>query len=498
METSVRETLLAKVYDIAIESPLDFAKKSSRILENNIYLKREDLQPVNSFKLRGAYNKIASLTAEEKKRGVIAVSAGNHAQGVALSAQKLNLLATIVMPKTTPDIKVEAVKSFGAEVILFGDNYDEAYEHCRKLMDKTGRILVHPFNDPYVIAGQGTIGREIMEQLPDTDYIFVPVGGGGLIAGIAQYVKSLNPDVQIIGVEPADCNAMQMSLRKGRIVELNEIGIFADGVAVKKVGDLTFDIVRNYVDDIITVTTDQICAAIKTVFEETRSIVEPAGALSIAGAYKHTEKNDIKGKNIVVINSGANMSFEKLQFVSERTLVGSSKEALFSVELPEKAGALRRFCSEIIQNHNITEFNYRLDTRARANIFVGVSLSGVEDKKKFINLMKRKKYNHIDMSNDDIAKDHIRHMIGGKSTVVKNEKIYEVIFPERPNALSDFLENLAGTSNISLFHYRGVGADVGKVLVGFETEETGKLENVFKKSGMDYTPIESIATKIYL
>ena len=498
METSVRQTLLAKVYDVAIESPLDFAKKSSRLLSNNIYLKREDLQPVNSFKLRGAYNKIANLSADEKKRGVIAVSAGNHAQGVALSAQKLNLEATIVMPKTTPDIKVEAVKSYGSEVVLFGDNYDEAYEHCTQLVVETGKTFIHPFNDPFVIAGQGTIGREIVEQLPDVEYIFIPVGGGGLIAGIAQYVKNLSPNVQIIGVEPADSNAMQLSLRQDQVVELSEVGIFADGVAVKKVGDLTFDIAQNFVDEVITVSTDQICAAIKTVFEETRSIVEPAGALGMAGIYKYAAGNDLKGKNLVAINSGANMSFEKLQFVSERTLVGSGREALFSVELPEKPGALKKFCSEIIQNHNITEFNYRLSSRDGANIFVGISLSGPEDKKRFISLMKNKSYNHTDMSDDDIAKDHIRHMIGGKTNLVKNEKIYEVIFPERPNALSDFLENLAKVSNISLFHYRGVGADVGRVLVGFETNDTNSLEKIFKKSKMNFMPIESVATKIYL
>lgn len=498
METSVRQTLLAKVYDIAIETPLDFAEKSSRVLSNNIYLKREDLQPVNSFKLRGAYNKIANLSSDEKKRGVIAVSAGNHAQGVALSAQKLKLDASIVMPETTPEIKVEAVKSYGAEVILFGDNYDEAYAHCTELVASTGKAFIHPFNDPFVIAGQGTIGRELIEQLPGIDYIFVPVGGGGLIAGIAQYVKSLAPNIKIIGVEPADSNAMQLSLRKNKVVELKEVGIFADGVAVKKVGDLAFDIAQKFVDEVITVSTDQICAAIKTVFEETRSIVEPAGALGVAGIYKYVAENNLKDKNLVAINSGANMSFEKLQFVSERTLVGSGREALFSVELPEKPGALKKFCSEVIQNHNITEFNYRLSGRGGANIFVGVSLSGPKDKEKFMNLMKNKKYNHIDMSDDDIAKNHIRHMIGGKSDKVKDEKLYEVIFPERPNALSDFLENLAGTSNISLFHYRGVGADVGKVLVGFETKDVKKLEDIFIKSNMDYSSIDSVAAKIYL
>lgn len=498
METSVRQTLLAKVYDVAIESPLDFAAKSSRALGNKIYMKREDLQPVNSFKLRGAYNKIVNLSPVEKDRGVIAVSAGNHAQGVALSAQKLKLDATIVMPKTTPEIKVEAVKNYGAEVILFGDNYDEAYGHCAELIGKTGKTFIHPFNDPFVIAGQGTVGREIMEQLPGVEYIFVPIGGGGLIAGIAQYVKSLDPNVKIIGVEPVDCNAMQLSLRKKQMVELDEVGTFADGVATKSVGDLTFDIAKDFVDEVITVTTDQICAAIKTVFEETRSILEPAGALAMAGIYKYAADNDLKDKNIVAINSGANMSFDKLQFVSERTLVGSGREALFSVELPEKAGALRKFCSEVIQNHNITEFNYRLSSRDGANIFVGVSLSGPEDKEKFINLMKSKKYNHTDMSDDDIAKDHIRHMIGGKSDQVKDEKIYEVIFPERPNALSDFLENLAGTSNISLFHYRNVGADAGKVLLGFESKDTDKLEDLFQKSGMEYNKVESIAAKIYL
>lgn len=498
MELEIKQTLLAKVYDVAIESSLEHAEKSSAKYGNSIYIKREDLQPVNSFKLRGAYNKISSLNSEQRKNGVIAVSAGNHAQGVALSAKTLSLGATIVMPRTTPEIKIGAVKSYGAEVVLYGDNYDEAYNKCMELVVETEKAFIHPFNDPKVIAGQGTIGREIMEQLPDTDYIFVPVGGGGLLAGIAQYVKSLNPDVQIIGVEPSDSNAMQASLKEDRLVELNQVGIFADGVAVKKVGNLTFDIAQNLVDDMTTVSTDEICASIKNIFEETRSIVEPAGALSMAGAIKFILKNNIVDKNIVTINSGANMSFEKLQFVSERTLVGSGREALFCVTLPEKAGALRTFCDTVVKDYSISEFNYRLDKRSTASIFVGINVGNVKRKKEFISRLKKQKYDYIDMSNDDIAKDHVRHMIGGKSSAAKDEKVYEVIFPERPNALGDFLANLAGSANISLFHYRGVGADVGKVLVGFETKNTTSLEKIFRKSGMQYTPIKSSSTKIFL
>lgn len=498
MKEGVKQTLLAKVYDVAIESPLELAKKTSAATKNKVYLKREDLQPVNSFKLRGAYNKIASLNLSEKKKGVITVSAGNHAQGVALSAQKLGLSALIVMPRTTPEIKVDAVKGYGAQVELFGDNYSEAYDYCQKLVKKTGRSFIHPFNDPLVIAGQGTIGREILEQLPETTHIFVPVGGGGLIAGIAQYVKQLKPDVKVIGVEPVDSNAMGLSLKAGKRVELKHVGIFADGVAVKKVGDLTFDLAKRYVDEIITVSTDSICAGIKTVFEETRSIVEPAGALGLAGLIKYQQEHKLHGKKLVAICSGANMTFERLQFVAERTLVGSGKEALFSVTLPEKPGALQIFCDRVVNGHSITEFNYRLNKRSEAHIFVGISVASEKEKLSFMKRMDKYGYAHTDLSDDDLAKEHIRHMIGGPSVEAKDEKIYEINFPERPGALGEFLNNLAGASNISLFHYRSIGADVGSVLIGLESTTSKEVEDVFKKSGIEYEPAHSRAVSIFL
>lgn len=498
MKEEVKQTLLAKVYDVAIESPLDIAKKTSARFGNKVYLKREDLQPVNSFKLRGAYNKMASLSAAQKKKGVITVSAGNHAQGVALSAEKLGLSALIVMPRTTPEIKIEAVKTYGAQVELFGDNYSEAYEYCQKLILETGRSFIHPFDDPLVIAGQGTIGREILEQLPDVTHIFVPVGGGGLLGGIAQYIKALKPRVKIIGVEPVDSNAMGQSMKKNKLVELKHVGIFADGVAVKRVGELTFDLAKKYVDEIITVTTDQICAGIKTVFEETRSIVEPAGALGMAGLLKYQSAHNLKNKRLVAICSGANMTFERLQFVAERTLVGSGREALFSVNLPERPKALQKFCDLVVKDHSITEFNYRLNRRNGAHIFVGVNIKDEKDKKAFKALMKKHGYKHKDLSDDDLAKEHIRHMIGGPSREAKNEKIYEINFPERPGALGEFLNNLHGSANISLFHYRGIGADEGSVLIGFETKQPKQLETVFEKSNIEYYRVDSEAVRIFL
>lgn len=498
MEDAIRQTLLASVYDVAIETPLHFAHKLSRELHNNIYLKREDLQPVHSFKIRGAYNKIMRLSEQERRSGIIAASAGNHAQGVALSAKKLGITATIVMPKTTPPIKINAVKNYGAEVVLAGDNYSEAYEKCLQLIDKTGKTLVHPFDDPDVIAGQGTIGREILEQLPITDYIFVPIGGGGLIAGIAQYAKNLYPNIRIIGVEPEDSNAMQLSLKADKRITLDHVGVFADGVAVKQVGALTFEICKRYVDEVITVNNDQICAAIKNIFEETRSIVEPAGALSVAGAQLYLTEHNIKDKNIVTISSGANITFEKLQFVAERTLLGSGKEALFAVAMPEKPGALQTFCDRVVNGHNITGFSYRLHSRGEAHVFVGISMSDASDKQRFITKLQDNTFDFTDLSTDDLAKEHVRHMIGGQSGQAQNENIYIINFPERPGALSDFLNAVGSTSNISLFHYRGQGGDIGTVLIGFETKNKSELEKSLKQAGYEFSVANSKSVEIFL
>jgi len=498
MNQAVKDTLLAKVYDVAIESPLEKAQKLSELTNNKVYLKREDLQPVKSFKLRGAYNKIASLTDKEKQKGVICSSAGNHAQGVALSAEKLGIDALVIMPTTTPEIKIEAVKSYGAKVELYGNSYSETYDHLQKLTAKTGRVPIHPFNDPTVIAGQGTVGREILEQLPDVDYVFVPVGGGGLIAGIAQFVRAIKPNIKIIGVEPEDSNAMGKSLATNKPIELEHVGIFADGVAVKQVGELTYKLTKKYVDSVITVTTDQICSAIKQTFEQTRTIVEPAGALGLAGLQKYASWHNLTNKNLVAICSGANMSFERLQFIAERTLVGSGKEALFCVTMPEKPGALRLFCDKVINGYSITEFSYRLNKRHEAHIFLGISIGDLKHKKSFIDNMRKNSYKYLDMSDDELAKDHIRHMIGGPSIEVNNEVLYEIIFPEKPGALAKLLNNLKNSANISLFHYRGVGADVGKVLVGFETTNIKQLELILTASEVYFSRVNSQSAGIFL
>ncbi len=495
MNEAVKQTLLARVYDVAIETPVDFAPRLSAAMGRKVYLKREDLQPVHSFKLRGAYNKIAQLSKAEKARGVIAASAGNHAQGVALSAQKLGLSALIVMPKTTPAIKIEAVKSYGATVVLHGDSYSDAYEYCMKLVKETGRTFIHPFDDPLVIAGQGTIGREILEQQPDVTHIFISVGGGGLLTGIAQYIKALRPDVKVIGVEPEDSNAMQKSLKANKRIVLPHVGIFADGVAVKQVGKNTFTLAKKYVDEVITVDIDQTCAAIKAVFEDTRSIVEPAGAVSVAGLQSYKLPTDAVA---VAICSGANMTFERLQFIAERTLLGSGKEAMFAVHLPEKPGALRRFCQDIVNGFSISEFSYRLNDRNDAVILVGITFSNPEDKVTFVASLRDKRYVFDDFSEDEIAKEHVRHMIGGPAPAGNNESLYEVNFPERPGALNDFLQAIGTRWNISLFHYRGQGADVGKVLIGFEADNPSLLEKALRQAGTEFTPARSKAARLFL
>jgi threonine dehydratase len=488
MNEATKQTLLARVYDVAIETPLDFAPKLSQQAGASVYLKREDAQPVHSFKLRGAYNKIAHLTAAEKAKGVIAASAGNHAQGVALSAKKLGISAVIVMPKTTPSIKVDAVKGYGGEVVLAGDSYTDAYDHAMELVKKSGRVFIHPFDDPLVIAGQGTVGREILEQLPDATHIFVPVGGGGLIAGIAQYVKELQPTIKVIGVEPEDSNVMQASLKAGKPVSLAHVGIFADGVAVKEVGKNTFAIAKELVDEVMTVNTDQICAGIKAVFEDTRSIMEPAGALAAAAIMHYKLPAQAKA---VAICSGANVTFERLQQIAERTLFGSGKEVLVAVAMPEKPGELRTFCNEVVKGHSITELNYRLQKRDEAHVLFGISVSSDEDKSALMAKLKKSGYQHNDLSTDDLTKEHVRHMIGGNAVQAEHEHFYEIEFPERPGALGDFLARVGDEWNISAFHYRGAASDTGNVLIAFEASDKTALEAKLTAAGYDWQPTDN-------
>lgn len=457
----------ARVYDVAIRTPLDFAKKLSTRIENQVWLKREDLQPVFSFKIRGAHNCIAQLDDEQRQRGVIAASAGNHAQGVAFSAQRLGIPATIVMPETTPRIKVDAVESMGGEVVLHGVSYSDAAELAMELVEQKGLSYIHPFDNPDVIAGQGTVGREILEQIDDLDAIFVCVGGGGLLAGIASYVKQVRPEVKVIGVEPDDSDAMTRSIAAGERVELDDVGIFADGVAVKQVGEETFRLSQQYVDDMITVSTDQICAAIKDVFEDTRSVLEPAGAVGLAGAKIYCQQHQWKDKSIVVTASGANMNFDRLRHVSERTQFAERREGIVAVKIPEEPGSFRHFC-ESIGNLNITEFNYRYATARQAVIYVGVEIKNAEQLDEMINRLRAAGYETVDLTDNEVAKLHVRHLGGGRAQQVDDEIVYRFQFPERPGALLRFLNSLGDDWNISLFHYRNHGADFGRILCGLQ------------------------------
>lgn len=469
MQQLFKKILTSRVYEAAVETSLDEATVLSEKLGNRILLKREDQQPVFSFKLRGAYNKLAHLTEKEKELGVITASAGNHAQGVAYAAAKLGVRALIVMPSTTPKIKVEAVGRFGGEVVLHGHNYSEAAVHAEQLTRETGMVAVHPFDDEEVIAGQGTIGVELLRQNPGQfDALFVPIGGGGLIAGVALYLKTLRPEIEIIGVEPADSDAMYASLQKNKRVTLDSVGIFADGVAVRTVGSLTYRLCEKYVDRIIRVSTDELCSGIKTIYHSTRSIVEPAGALGMTGLLKYIGESKVTGKTLVAINSGANMNFERLRYVAERTLIGEKQEALFAVTIPEKPGSLKAFCTDIIGERNITEFNYRLSSRNKAHIFVGISTRDTVERKHFSEQLSRSGYENIDLTDNDLAKTHIRYMVGGKSAEVNNERLFRFWFPETPGALTNFLETTRGKHNISLFHYRAQGGDFGRVLIGLE------------------------------
>lgn len=465
----IEKILTARVYDVASESPLDLAKRLSERLNNRILLKREDLQSVFSFKLRGAYNKLYQLMQAGEVNGVIAASAGNHAQGLALAAQKMGQKAVIVMPKTTPRIKVDAVKSYGAKAVLFGDTYDEASEHAYKLAEKEGLSFIHPYDDPDVIAGQGTIGMELIRQYPEPiDAIFIPVGGGGLLAGVSAFVKYLRPDVKIIGVEPEDAASMTEALQKGRRVTLSEVGIFADGVAVKQVGKETFRVARKTVDEMITVSTDEICAAIKDIFDDTRSIMEPAGALAVAGIKKYIEANELSDKTFIAINSGANMNFDRLRHVSERAELGEHREGLIAVTIPEKPGSFRHFC-KAIGKRGITEFNYRYADDSDAHVFAGIKLAeGSQEMALLVEKLRDKGYPVLCLTDNEVAKMHIRYMVGGQVPGLENEVLYRFEFPERPGALLNFLTQIGDRWNISLFHYRNHGAAYGRVLVGLQ------------------------------
>ena len=470
----VARILDARVYDVAIESPLEPAPGLSARTGNRVLVKREDMQPVFSFKLRGAYNKMARLSAAALKRGVIAASAGNHAQGVALAAQKLGCRATIVMPVTTPQIKVAAVKARGAAVVLHGDSYDEAYARARRLERRRGLVFVHPYDDPEVIAGQGTIGMEILRQHPGPLHaVFVPIGGGGLISGIAAYVKRLRPEIKVIGVEPEDADAMYRSLKAGRRVKLAQVGLFADGVAVKQVGRETFRLCRALVDEVIRVDTDAICAAIKDVFEDTRTVLEPAGALSIAGAKAWAARTGSRGRTLVAIASGANMNFDRLRFVAEEAELGEKREAILAVTIPERPGSFRAFCSQI-GARNITEFNYRYADARQAHVFVGVQVRDRRETDGLIRRLRARGLKTLDFSDNELAKLHIRHTVGGHAPTVENEILYRFEFPERPGALMRFLTAMSRGWNISLFHYRNHGADYGRVLVGMQVPPQDK------------------------
>jgi threonine dehydratase len=468
----LHDVLTSRVYDVARETPLDPAPRLSGRLATSVLLKREDLQPVFSFKLRGAYNRIAQLSPEERRRGVITASAGNHAQGVAYSARQLGLRAVIVMPRTTPEIKVEAVAAMGAEVVLEGDSYSDAQAHCDRLVAERELSFVHPFDDPLVIAGQGTVGEEILRQAHGRlDAVFVPVGGAGLLAGVGGYLKALMPKVAVIGVEPFEADALYRSLQAGERVRLDSVGLFADGVAVRQLGVHTFEWARRVCDGVVRVTNDEICAAIKDVFDETRSVMEPAGALSVAGLKSWVARREgAAGQRLVAVLSGANMNFDRLRFVSERAELGEAREALLAVTIPERPGSFREFCA-VIGPRVVTEFNYRLAGRSEAHIFVGLRTASRSDAAELAAGLVARGYPTVDLTDDEMAKLHVRHMVGGRASGARDERLFRFEFPERPGALLQFLETLGGRFNISLFHYRNHGADFGRVLCAFEVPE---------------------------
>jgi threonine dehydratase len=493
--------LTAKVYDVAQETPLEPAPNLSQRLNNRLLLKREDMQSVFSFKLRGAYNKMAQLPQSVLQRGVIAASAGNHAQGVALSAKRLGTEAIIVMPVTTPQVKVDAVRSRGGQVVLQGDTYDDACAYALQMAADKDLTFIHPFDDPDVIAGQGTIGMEILRQYQQPIHaIFIAIGGGGLIAGIAAYIKRLRPEIKIIGVEPVDADAMSRSLGAGERVKLAHVGLFADGVAVREVGQETFRLCQKYVDEIILVDTDDTCAAIKDVFEDTRSILEPAGALAIAGAKAYVEREGVRDQTLVAVACGANMNFDRLRFVSERAELGERREAIFAVTIPEARGSFRRFCA-CLDRHNITEFNYRIASAQEAHIFLGIQIRSREDAKQIGAIFRQNSFEAIDLTDDEMAKLHLRHMVGGHSPLAENELLYQFQFPERPGALMNFLNHMNPDWNISLFHYRNHGADYGRILLGMQvpSEEMSQWQDFLDNLGYPYAnESDNPAYKLFL
>ena len=493
----LQKILTAKVYDVAIESPLDPAPTLSRRLNNHVLLKREDQQPVFSFKLRGAYNKMAHLTPAQRAKGVIAASAGNHAQGVALAAQRLSCRATIVMPVTTPHIKIAAVEARGARVVLHGDSYSDAYGRAVALQKSSGATFVHPYDDPDVIAGQGTVGMEILQQCQGPiDAIFVAVGGGGLISGIAAYVKRVRPDIRIIGVEPVDSDAMTRSLAAGRRVILPHVGLFADGVAVKQVGKETFRLAKLYVDEMVRVDTDAICAAIKDVFEDTRSILEPAGALAVAGMKAWCELHRARDRTLVAIAGGANMNFDRLRFVAERAELGEAREAIFAVSIPERPGSFREFCA-LLGNRSVTEFNYRFADAKTAHIFVGVEVAGRHETRGLLAAFRKAKIEAFDLTDNEMAKLHVRHLVGGHAAAARDEILYRFEFPERPGALMRFLNSMSAGWNISLFHYRNHGADYGRVLVGMQVPQADKADFRQFLHRLGYTCVDETGNPAY-
>lgn len=489
IDNYLKKILTARVYDVAIETPLDRAPNLSRRLGNHLWLKREDLQPVFSFKLRGAYNKISRLSPAARAKGIIAASAGNHAQGVALAARQLGIAATIVMPRTTPAIKVNSVRNLGATTILHGDAYDDAYTHAKSLVQSAGLTFIHPYDDPDVIAGQGTVGMEILRQhASDLHAIFVPVGGGGLIAGVAAYVKQVRPEVRIIGVEPTDAPTLARALEADQRVILEQVGLFADGVAVKQIGEEPFRLARQYVDEVILVDTDAICAAIKDIFDDTRSIMEPSGALSVAGAKKYVEQHGLQDANLVAIASGANMNFDRLRHIAERTALGEKREAILAVTIPERPGSFREFC-HTIENRPITEFNYRYSQSSAAHVFAGIQIEGGEvERAALITQLRDKGYQVADLSDNEMAKLHVRYMVGGHAPQVDNELLYRFEFPERPAALARFLGRMGQNWNISMFHYRNHGAAYGRVLVGIQvpSNELPQFKTFLNELGYGY------------
>ena len=464
----LRRILTARVYDVAVETPLEPAPELSTRLGNDLLIKREDLQEVFSFKIRGAYNKMVNLTAEERGRGVIASSAGNHAQGVALAATKLGCNATIVMPTSAPSMKVDAVRARGADVVLHGESYTDAFAHAQELMEERGLTFVHPFDDPDVIAGQGTIGMEILRQRAKPIHaIFVAVGGGGLISGIAAYVKQIRPEILVIGVQHIESTAMKQSLEAGAPIEGDDVGLFSDGTAVRRVGDETYRLVEAFVDDIIVVDTDETCAAIKDVFVDTRALLEPAGALAIAGAKAYVDTTGVSGETLVAVACGANINFDRLRFVAERAEVGENREAVFAVTIPEQRGSFRRFC-ELIGSRDLTEFNYRIGQSSEAHVFVGIQTAGDREREEIAALLASAGFATTDLTRDELAKAHVRHLVGGTSPLAADELLYRFEFPERPGALMRFLAAMSPEWNISLFHYRSHGADTARVLVGMQ------------------------------